>query len=290
MKIAVTGAGGFIGRVVVDRLLETADTEVIALSRGDVPGKNCTEFLKWTSTDYSEDSLNRILEGVDAVVHLAGTKGGKKELSEYESDRVMTENILKAMVLNKVQQIIYASSRMVYANPETLPWREDTEREPVTAYGKNKVLLEDMCRTYAEDNGLNCVVLRIAQVLGIGEGTRTMINVFQDIARAKGEITVIGKSVAKRQYVYTKDIAEAIIRVINTPTDGYNVINLGMENAYSNLEIAEAINEAFGNPTPINYDDSTPETITSSYMNVDRLISEIGLKPMDMVEALRDMY
>lgn len=282
MRVAITGATGFIGRIVNERICQNPNIQVLALSRST--RSDCV------TTDYSYESLVEIFEGVDVVVHLAGTKGTKTEMSDYETDRVMTENILKAMVACKVGKIIYASSRLVYGNPNNLPWSESTVPEPRMAYAKNKILLEEMCRKYSAEYGFKCMIVRIAQVLGIGEGTRTMINVFQDVARAKGEITVIGRSVAKRQYIYTKDLAEAIYRLTVNDYGQELTVNVGMCEAYSNLEIAECVNRAFENETPINYDDSSEETITSSYMNVDRMSTVLGLKPMTMEEALKDMY
>lgn len=290
MKAVVTGAGGFVGRVLLDRLEADESTEIIALTRRDTNDKSSKQRLKWMTTDYSRSELEALLIGADVVFHLAGTKGSETDMSDFETDREMMKNILAAMKTDGVKKMVYASSRMVYGNPDKIPWTEDMVPEPKTAYGKNKVICEDMCKAAEEDFGMKYAIVRIAQVLGIGEGTRTMINVFQDIAREKGEITVIGKSIAKRQYIYTKDLAEIMYRLATDDTDESVIINAGMLKAYSNLEIAQAINAIFKNDTAINYNDSEPETIQSSMMDVNLMLKKTGYVPMNMEQALEDMY
>ena len=85
-----------------------------------------------------------------------------------------------------------------------------------------------------------------------------MINVFQTLAKEGKELTVIGKSVARRQYIYTKDLA-AILKKLALMEDAPKVVNAGMIKAYTNYEIACLINQAYKNKTPVNYKDEEPE-------------------------------
>lgn len=288
MRIAVTGAGGFIGRELL-AVLNKNDVMVTALTR-NADGREDTDLCVWRSTDYSLEGLKEVMAGADAVVHLAGIKGTKTELSDYDGDMQMCANILDAMSDLGIGRMVYASSRLVYGNPDNVPWTEETEPEPVLAYAKNKVRCEKLILDWAEATDSTAVILRIAQVLGKGEGTRNMINVFQDLARAGGELKVIGKSVARRQYIYTKDLAEIIWKAASKEDIDTGIINAGMTEAYTNLEIAQAINKAFHNDTPINYDDSAPETITPSYMDISKMLKTTEHVPMDMAHALEDMY
>ena len=288
MKIAVKGAGGFIGRELL-AVLNKNGVRVTALTR-DAEGREDTELCAWRGTDYSAESLREVLAGCDAVIHLAGIKGTKTELSDYDGDMQMCVNILDAMSGLGIKRMVYASSRLVYGNPANVPWTEETVPEPVLAYAKNKVRCEKLILDWADKNDAAAVILRIAQVLGKGEGTRNMINVFQDLARAGGQLKVIGKSVARRQYIYTKDLAEIIRKIVSAEDIETGVINAGMCEAYTNLEIAQAINKAFRNVTPIVYDDSAPETITPSYMDVSKMLKITEHVPMDMAHALEDMY
>lgn len=283
MMIAVTGASGFVGRAVMERLNDTPEVKTVSISRS-----NC---------DYSVDSLRSLLKGVSAVIHLAGVKGGTGSIRDFHVNEVITENLLIAMGEEKVGKIVFASSRLVYSDTDLIPWEESQPLDPPNMYGISKVACESLCKLYSRKYGFSCAIVRVAQVLGFGEGVRNMMNVFLEKGLDHEQITVMGKSVARRQYIYVEDLAEILCRLAEPATGQGNpaepgacsVYNAGMTEAYSNLEIAELINAAFGNTTPINYDDSFPETIQSSIMDVQRVIRETGFTPRDMKAALEDM-
>ena len=275
MNIAVTGASGFVGRAVMERLNNTPEVYVIPISR--------------TNCDYSVESLRTLLKDADAVIHLAGVKGGTGSIRDFQINEVITENLLIAMGEEKVGRIVFSSSRLVYSDVEAIPWEESQRLDPPNMYGISKAACESLCRLYSKKYGFTYAAVRIAQVLGFGEGVRNMMNVFLETGLNHSQITVMGKSVARRQYIYVEDLAEILCRLAEMQgTSG--IYNVGMTEAYSNIEIAELINEAFGNTTPINYDDSFPETIQSSIMDVKRVMRETDYVPRDMKHALDDMY
>ena len=287
-KIVVTGASGVVGSALLELAGNYSDVSVLALSRREKTGES-REYVKWAETDYSEESLMPLLKDAYAVIHMAGIKGTIKELEGYDEDMRMTENLLKASAANSAGSFIYASSRLVYGDPEKVPWTEDTPVDPRSAYGLNKVRCEKLCEKYREECGLRTVVIRIAQVLSEADNMRNMVNVFRELAREKKQITVMGKSVARRQYIYSRDLAKVIWALADPDTCGSCVVNAGMESAYTNLEIAEAFNKAYGNPEPVNYDDSSAETITPSIMDVSRMFELTGVHPGDMITTLSDM-
>jgi UDP-glucose 4-epimerase len=135
-------------------------------------------------------------------------------------------------------------------------------------------------------------IARIAQVLGEGEKRRGMMNVFLDTARDRGTIKVMGRSVLKKQYIYVKDLVEVLTILAlgneNYSADSNIIVNIGMPEAYSNLEVAQIVNDVYGNPTPIDYDDSYPEKGRPFHMDISRLRNEIGYEPLNMKEAIGD--
>ena len=286
--IAVTGASGFIGRYLLDLLKADEDINVLALTRSAVSSDAENGNIRWVQTDYSFDSLRDVFCDTDVVIHLAGTKGFKTELSDFETDLEMMKNILEAMAADKVSRIVYASSRLAYGDPSNIPWKEEYELKSATAYGITKRRCEEMCSEYAEKHGFDAVAVRIAQVLGKGEGTKTMINVFQTLAKEGKELTLIGKCIARRQYIYTKDLA-AILKKLALMESAPRVMNAGMLKVYTNYEIACLITQAYKNETPIKYNDADPETITSSIMDVSTMTDKLGYVPMDMLQAMEDM-
>lgn len=287
--IVVTGARGVVGRAVLEKAAARGDIEILALSRRSAKTAGSPGCSKWVATDYSENSLNELFQGVSAVIHLAGIKGDKTDPADFKDDLKMTENVFRAAGNRSVRTVLYASSRLVYVNPDNIPWTEDTVPEPCTAYGYNKIKCEELCRIYSNIYGYRAAAVRIAQVLSEADHMRNMVNVFRDTASQHRQITVIGRSIAKRQYIYSRDLAEVLLRLTDADINGFTIVNAGMENAYTNLEIAEAFNRAYGNEVPVNYDDSAPETITSSIMDVSRMKGLTGYIPQDLDHALADM-
>lgn len=292
MRTAVTGASGFIGTELLGEMAKRPDIEVTALTRGGSAHADDPRCV-WKESDYSAESLTKAIAGADAVVHLAGVRGTTQDPSDYAVNEEMTENVLKAMEADGVKRIVFASTISVYDDTDLIPWREDGPVSGRTMYGKSKIKCERLIREHAEGHGFTYGIVRIAQVLGEGEKRRGMMNVFIDAAREKGALKVIGRSEAKRQYIYVKDLAKILTALAagsgSFDAGGNIIVNAGMTEAYTNLEIAQIVNRAFGNKTPVEYDDSIPETIKASHMSVDRLTGTMGFIPLDMEEALSDM-
>lgn len=292
MRIAVTGASGFIGTELLAELKDRNHT-VIALTRGGSAHAD-SPYCVWRETDYTVDSLAAALEGADAVIHLAGVRGTTSDPDDYVVNEVMTDNLIRAMSAAQVGRIVFASTISVYDDVDTIPWQEEYPLRGRTMYGCSKIECEDRIRFQAEEKGYTFAIVRIAQVLGLGEKRRGMMNVFLDTARDGGVIRVMGKSEAKRQYIYVKDLVK-ILAMLAAPEScseyarGNITVNAGMPHAYTNLEIAKIVNRVYGNETPIDYDDSTPETIKPSCMDITRLKEEVGYVPMDMEESLQDI-
>jgi len=293
MKVAVTGASGFIGTALLGVLKSRDNIDIVAISRNVTERNDCSEIIEWRQSDYSEESMSKVLADVDALIHLAGVRGTEDDASKFSVNETVTENILKAMVNTSVRRIVFASTVSVYDDENMIPWTEEAHLKGRTAYGDSKIRCEKLIEKYANKNGFSFALVRIAQVLGEGETRRGMMNVFIDTARSHGTLKVMGKSIAKRQYIFVKDLAE-ILSTLAAGSDNYVpdkniVLNAGMERAYTNYEIAELVNKVYSNPTPICYEDSYPELNRAFCMNVSKLENELNFIPMDMEQALKEI-
>lgn len=292
MDIAVTGASGFIGMELLTVLNKREDVRVIALTR-DASSFENSERCVWRSTDYSAGSLKQALEGADAVIHLAGVRGTENDPEKFAVNETMTENILKAMAARGVKRIVFASTMSVYNDDGLMPWKEDDRLGGRSCYGDSKVNCENLIKKYSDEYGFTYGIARIAQVVGEGEKRRGMMNVFLDTARDHGTIKVMGKSVLKKQYIFVKDLVEILALLAmggeRCDTSDSIVVNVGMQYAYSNLEVARIVNEVFGNPAPIDYDDSYPEKGRPFHMDISRLKNDLGYMPLDMKEAVSSL-
>ena len=286
MKIAVTGASGFIGTEVLEKLKDIPQVEVVAITRNTKRLEDENTNCCWKQTDFSVTDLRRIFQDVDVVIHLASVRGTAGMISDYHINEIITENVLIAMGEEKVKSIIFLSSIAVYSDVKNMPWRENSMIEPKTLYGISKASCEFLCKYYSKKYVFAYSIIRAAQVLGLGEKKKGMMNVFIESACKHKQLHVMGKSVAKRQYIYVKDLAAIIGKIATRVERKSEIINVGMERAYTNLEIAKVVNNVFENDDSIDYDTSMHEKIESSKMNVQYLITELGYRPIDMEQAL----
>lgn len=262
MKAAVTGATGLIGTELT-KLLDQKNIEWLGLSRKERPGS-------YVQTDYSVEDLTHIFSDVDVVVHLAAIRGrdSKNGYQDYAENEILTEHILQAMVQSKPKKIIFMSSISVYSELSLLPWEETMRPSPVSFYGLSKLTGEYLCERY-RDKGIEPVIFRCAHVLGLEE-KGYMLGRFLHGAAKKETLTVIGKSLAKREFIYVKDAAGALAWAIEQEKL-LGIYNLGTGIGHTNYEVADTINRCFENKGNLHYQDETKETIVSSYMNVERL-------------------
>lgn len=279
MKIIVTGASGNIGSRLLSALEKTQIDQVIGLSRSYHEGL--------VTTDYSVDSLNRIFQDADIVVHLAARRGAAEDYQTFIENEIITENILKAMLSAKVKRIIFMSSIAVYSGEKLLPWKEDQIPAPQTFYGLSKLTCEGLCKLYSE-KGIDYTILRGSIAYG-GDHSGRMISTFIDGATAKVTLHLKGKSIAKRDYIYVQDIVGALLWSISDLPEKNQIYNLGSGTALTNLEVAETVNECYDNAGNLNYDDSVAETIINSYMDISKITNAGFHNTFTFSSALQDI-
>ena len=162
MKILVTGAGGAIGRV-LGRGLPDQGHELRALDLNEQSADDGTYGLGWIAGDcLDQETVDRAVAGVDAVVHLAGNPDEDSLPASLESHVHTTGHILEAMVRHGVSRLAYASSNhAVGRTPYTELLTTSVPPRPDTFYGVAKVAAESLLSLYADRHGLSAVAMRI---------------------------------------------------------------------------------------------------------------------------------
>ena len=278
MRVVVTGATGLIGSALVKAISDAA--EVIGLTRG-------VSTDRLIHTDYSIESLTDIFEQADIVVHLAAVRGKGNDYMHFMDNAVLTENILKAIVQAKVGRIIYMSSIAVYSDVNRVPWTEDQPVQPQTFYGLSKITGEHLCELYA-GKGLNYTIFRCGIVFGITNNNR-MTDIFIQNAAMRKPITVRGKSQARRDFIYLKDVVGALRWSIFEERSINQIYNLGGGNAYTNIQVAEEINHAFENDGNLIYLEDCPEGVEDSRMDSSKLRTAGFQWKYNLTSALTDI-
>lgn len=291
MKVLVTGASGFIGRYLVDALVE-AEHEVVAVGRdAGQPGGN--HRIAQAQTDYSETSIDPLMQGVDAVVHLAGRRMTREDdpmhLEPFLGPNVVvTECLVRAAKRAAVRHVVLASTIAVYSAADEVPFRENRIPHPLNAYGLSKLMAEQAAALCVRDSGVRLTCLRFAAVFGHGEKGTPALMKFIGEAQAKRTLSLQGNRNISVDQLYVRDAVFAIMAALE-PANLGGVFNIGAGETYSIEQMATTVNEVFGNEGNLNLDASHAAEARKPGLDIDRARAVLGWTPrFDLAAGLGD--
>lgn len=242
MKILVTGATGFIGKNLVDKLVEY-DYEIIAVVRKIPEQGNFDKKIKFIKADLQEiENIQSQMSGVDVVIHMAAQLGhyGMPYEYFYKVNYMSSVKLAQMSIKNNVKQFILCSAPFV-VGLEGRNTKEDEPYAPTDFYSKTKMLAEqgvmDTCR-----GKIPFTILRPSFVYGIGDVRRTTL--YRSIKHKHFILTTSGKSYLHPSYV--TDIVDGFVCSILNPKAYNEIFNLGAENDCTSKEYLNCIAEAVG--------------------------------------------
>ncbi len=236
----VTGAAGFIGSNVVDRLLDL-DLDVVGfdnLSTGLTefldPARKHSRFRFVDGDTLDSDALTRAMAGCDFVFHFAanadvrfGTNHPRKDL---EQNTIATFNVLEAMRANRVRRIAFSSTGSIYGEPEVFPTSESAPFPIQTSlYGASKLAGEGLLSAYAFGFDFEAYIFRFVSILGERYTHGHVFDFFKKLRADPSRIDVLGNGRQRKSYLYVQDCVDAMLTVIDKAHDPVNVFNLGTD-------------------------------------------------------------
>ncbi|HDI02900.1 MAG TPA: NAD-dependent epimerase/dehydratase family protein [Candidatus Aenigmarchaeota archaeon] len=255
MKVLVVGGAGYIGSILVRRLLERGYKVTVLdnLLYGEdgireLYGRENFKFVKGDVLHI--DEVIEAMQDVDAVIHLAAVVGDPscklKPKETIEINYLAAKNLAESCKYLQIPRFIFASTCSVYGFNEGV-CTEETEPNPLSLYAETKLMSEEGILSLADDTFFP-TVLRFATVYGWSPRMRFDLVVNLLIAKAifEGEITVYGRGKQYRPFVHVRDVARAIIKVLEAPLEkvGGEIFNVGSdEQNYSIAEMAHIIHE-----------------------------------------------
>ncbi len=257
-KVMVTGAAGFIGSHLVDRLL-SMKCEVIGI---DNLSSGKEEFLKnakrkrkfrFIKYDLLEDEgLEEYMDGVSIVFHLAANPDvrlGESDSSVHlEQNVIATYVVLEAMRAMGVPAIAFTSTSTVYGEAEKVPTPEDYgPLVPISLYGGSKLAAEAMISAYAHTFDMRAVIYRFANVVG-PRSTHGVIHDFvEKLRKNPDELEILGSEPGTRKsYVHIDDTIEGIIHGAHVARERVEIYNIGSEDLIDVKTIADIVSEEMG--------------------------------------------
>jgi len=273
-RALVTGGAGFIGRYLVDRLVERGDDVVVLdnLRRGtraaiqrhiDVGSIN---FIEGDIRDAA--ALRDAMARVETVYHLAAQSNvmGAIEDEDYSftTNALGTVNVLRIATELGVKRVVFSSSREVYGEAQYTPVDEDHAMAAKNPYGASKVAGEAYCRTYAHCYGLDVAILRLANVYGQGDRDR-VIPLWLEQAAGGRELRVFGGSQVL-DFVGVSIVVDALVLAGERGLDGPT--NIGSGTGTSIIELANRILEVTGSRSAIH-------RVAARGVEVNRFIADV---------------
>jgi UDP-glucose 4-epimerase len=273
VNILVTGAAGYIGSVVTERLLAEG-YQVIAVDNLKQGHRQAlspeTDFVCADLDDIAMlDSIFSRCQ-IAAVMHLAADSLVSESMSDpqryFHTNVVCGLNLLDTMLKHGVRKLVFSSSAAVYGIPENSPVTENAPLIPVNPYGESKVMLERILKWYRAAYGLDSISLRYFNAAGAtsqhGEHhepeTHLIPNVLKVATGRARHVSIFGTDYETedgtciRDYVHVLDIADAHLKALSR-IDGARVkaYNLGNERGYSVLEVVKTAKKVTGIDIPV---------------------------------------
>lgn len=252
MKILVTGAAGFIGSHLCERLLQDKNHEVVGIDNYVPSGtpkwikeNNLRQLSSYPGFTFAEldlihAPLAHYLADVDIVFHLAAIPGVRSswgnDFAAYIANNILaTQKLLEACRRSSIQKFVYASTSSVYGD-KTGSVSERAGVAPLSPYGVSKLTGEQLCRVYYKNDGVPVVVLRFFTVYGPRQRPDMAFHRFIRQMLQNEAITLYGSGHQTRDFTYIRDCVEGIASAVDAEGIIGHTLNIGGKERASVLE------------------------------------------------------
>jgi len=318
LHILVTGAAGFIGSHLINKLLEMDHTIIgidnfnryydVNLKYDRIKNISSKNFKMYELSIENSIELEKVFEkeSPQIVINLAAQAGVRYSLENprayIDSNIVGFLNILESSKNNKVDHLIYASSSSVYGANTSLPFStEDNVDHPLSLYAATKKSNELMAHTYSNLYNLSTTGLRFFTVYGPwGRPDMALFKFTKNIIEEQ-PIDVYNNGTMMRDFTYVGDIVESISRLImkkatpDTSWDSekpdpsssyapYKIYNIGNNNPVKLMDFIDAIEEKVGKKAIKNFLPLQPGDVPATYANVEDLYKDINFRPRTTIK------
>lgn len=296
MVVIVTGAAGFIGSNLVEKLLQD-NHFVIGLDNFEdfydpkIKRKNIQKasgnknFILAVGDIRNKLFLEKIFisHKIDLVVHLAAKVGVRPSIQSpelyYDINLMGTLTLLEVMKKANVKKIVYASSSSVYGNNKKVPFsEEDSVDNPISPYAATKKAGELLCHTYHHLYDFDIFCLRFFTVYGPRQRPDLAIDKFTRLIMEGKSIPFYGDGSTERDYTYIDDIIDGINKAIKN-LKGYEIFNLGESKTITLSKMVSTLENALGKKAILERLPFQPGDVNRTYADITKAKIKLGYNP-----------
>jgi len=313
-RVLVTGAAGFIGSHLVERLLREGahvvgvdsfeDYYPRALKEANLAVALANRRYTFMEADVhtlatltGHDGVTRLEELVrdcSRVYHLAAQAGVRASWGQsfrvYAENNVLaTQLVLEACRESAVERVVYASSSSVYGDSPTLPLHEDAVCRPISPYGVTKLAGEHLAQLYWTCRGVPTVSLRFFTVYGPRQRPDMAFNIFLRALLDGEPLAVFGDGRQTRDFTFVADIVEALVRAGSAPPG--SVMNIGGGSRVSLSDVLGMIGEVTGTRPDLRVEAKQAGDVQDTWADLTRARELIDYAPaVGLLEGLSAEY
>src|SRR5437868_10854823 len=259
-RVVVTGAAGFIGSHLCERLLADGHevvgidsfSDYYARERKDENLRRARAHQAFTleMADLVDADLRRIVDGATVVFHLAGQTGVRPSwgghFDRYVHDNIVaTQRLLESLRGTDIQKLVFASSESVYGDAEIFPTKETALPRPVSPYGMTKLAAEHLAFVYSRNFGVPTTSLRYFTVYGPRQRPDMAFSRFMEAMAENQEIEIFGDGEQTREFTYVSDAVDGTIKAASAEVVG-QIINLGGGSRVTVNRVLDTLGEISG--------------------------------------------
>jgi UDP-glucose 4-epimerase len=240
MRYLVTGAAGFIGSNLVDRLLSDGH-EVVGFDNFSTGQEEFLEDalrspgFRLVRADLLDlDAVIKAAAGIDVVVHLAANAdvrfGADHPRRDLEQNAIATWNVLEGMRRNGVGKIGFSSTGSVYGEAPVIPTPEDCPFPVQTSlYGASKLAAEGFIQAYSETFGIQACIFRFVSILGKRYTHGHVFDFYKQLLEHPDRLYVLGNGKQRKSYLAIEDCVNAMLVALDRAPGRVNILNLGTD-------------------------------------------------------------
>ncbi len=299
MHVLVTGAAGFIGSTLADRLLELGhDVTAVdsfhpyyerAIKERNAAGMKAHAHCRFLEIDLASADLSGALDGVEAVVHLAAQAGvrgswGTSFSTYLDANVLATQRLLEASRGRRLAVWVYGSSASVYGDGATDAVDESRLPAPHSPYGVTKLAGEHLAHLYRAVHGVPTTSLRYFSVYGPRERPDKAIQRFLVAARDGGEIRVFGDGSQRRDFTFVGDAVAATLEALRRAPVG-ETLNVARGSTVPLSDVLEIVRRVTGATPRVERQGTEAGDVRVTSAVIDRARRVLGYEPEVDLEA-----